>query len=42
VDDMLPAGCVRLAGARPETAALGPLFGGIIVERVPAQQMAAV
>jgi NADH-quinone oxidoreductase subunit G len=42
IDDKLPAGCVRLPGARPETAALGALFGGITIERVPAQQKAAV
>jgi len=42
IDDKLPAGCVRLAAARPETAALGALFGGLTIERVPAQQKAAV
>jgi NADH-quinone oxidoreductase subunit G len=42
IDDKLPAGCVRLAAARPETAALGAMFGGLTVERVPAQQKVAV
>ena len=42
VDDGLPAGCVRLAAARAETAALGALFGDIAVERVPAQRKVAV
>ena len=42
IDDRLPAGCVRLAAARPETAALGAMFGSLTVERVPMQQKAAV
>ena len=42
IDDRLPAGCVRLAAARPETAALGAMFGALTVERVPMQQKAAV
>jgi len=42
IDDKLPAGCVRLAAARPETAALGAMFGALTVERVPMQQKAAV
>jgi NADH-quinone oxidoreductase subunit G len=42
IDDRLPAGCVRLAAARPETAALGAMFDALTVERVPMQQKAAV
>jgi NADH-quinone oxidoreductase subunit G len=42
IDDKLPADCIRLAAARPETAALGPMLGGITAERVPAQQKVAV
>jgi NADH-quinone oxidoreductase subunit G len=41
IDDRLPAGCIRLATARAETAALGAMFGGLTVERVPMQQKAA-
>ncbi len=32
-DDCLPVNCVRLPGAHPVTAALGPLFGELTVER---------
>jgi NADH-quinone oxidoreductase subunit G len=42
VDDRLPDGCVRLAAARPETAALGPMFGPISAERVAGEQKVAV
>ena len=42
IDDRLPAGCLRLATARSETAALGAMFGTVTVERVPAQQKVAV
>jgi NADH-quinone oxidoreductase subunit G len=42
IDDKLPAGCVRLATARPETAALGAMFGAVTAERVPAQRKVAV
>jgi NADH-quinone oxidoreductase subunit G len=42
LDDKLPADCVRLVAGRPETAALGALFGAVTVERVPAQQKVAV
>jgi NADH-quinone oxidoreductase subunit G len=42
VDDRLPAGCIRLAAARPETAALGAMFGTVSTERVPAQRRVAV
>jgi len=42
IDDRLPAGCLRLATARPETAALGAMYGTLTAERVPAQQKVAV
>jgi NADH-quinone oxidoreductase subunit G len=42
VDERLPDGCVRLAGAHPETARLGAMSGALTAERVPAQQKAAV
>ena len=38
IDDRLPAGCIRLATARPETAALGAMFGVVTAERVPARE----
>ncbi|HEY7741618.1 MAG TPA: NADH-quinone oxidoreductase subunit NuoG [Burkholderiales bacterium] len=42
IDDRLPAGCIRLAAARPETAALGAMFGMVGAEGVPAQRRVAV
>jgi NADH-quinone oxidoreductase subunit G len=42
IDDKLPAGCIRLATARPETAALGAMFGVVTAERVPVQRKVAV
>jgi NADH-quinone oxidoreductase subunit G len=39
-DDRLPANCVRLSGACRETAALGPLFGALALERVSSQEKA--
>ncbi len=33
-DERLPAGCVRVAAAIPETSALGPMFGNLMVEKV--------
>ena len=42
IDDKLPADCVRLAAARPETAALGAMFGTVSIERVAQQQKVAV
>jgi len=42
IDDKLPADCLRLAAATPETATLGAMFGTVTAERVPAQQKAAV
>jgi len=42
IDDRLPADCVRLAAARPETADLGAMFGTVSIERVAQQQKVAV
>jgi len=42
IDDKLPADCVRLAAARPETAALGSAHGLLTVERVEQTQKVAV
>ena len=39
-DDRLPANCVRVPGACRETAALGPLFGTLTLERVASQEKA--
>jgi len=33
IDERLPAGCVRLAAAHRHTAALGPMFGPVSMER---------
>ncbi len=41
IDDRLPADCIRLAAARPETAALGAMFGTVGAERVAAQRRVA-
>ena len=40
VDDKLPANCVRLAAAQPETAALGDAAAALTVERVAQTQKA--
>ena len=40
VDERLPEDCIRLAAARPETAALGPMFGVITAERVAMRRAA--
>jgi NADH-quinone oxidoreductase subunit G len=42
LDDRLPAGCIRLAAARPETAGLGAMFGAVSAERVAGQRKVAV
>jgi len=42
VDDRVPANCIRLAAARPETAELGPMFGAVSAERLAAEQKVAV
>jgi NADH-quinone oxidoreductase subunit G len=33
LDDGVPDGCVRIAAAHPSTAALGPMFGGLEMEK---------
>ena len=42
VDDKLPDNCMRIAAARPETAALGAMSGTVTAERVPARGKVAV
>jgi hypothetical protein len=42
VDERLPDECIRLAAARPETAALGAMFGVLSAERVAGEQKVAV
>jgi NADH-quinone oxidoreductase subunit G len=42
VNERLPDGCIRLAAARPETAALGAMFGPVSAERVAGEQKVAV
>jgi len=40
LDDKLPDGCVRVAAGHASTAALGAMFGGLSVEKAPAEQAA--
>ncbi len=40
LDDKLPDGCVRIAAGHPSTAALGPMFGTVSLEKITAQQAA--
>jgi len=40
LDDRLPDGCVRIAAGHPATAALGPLFGALTVEKITSRQAA--
>jgi NADH-quinone oxidoreductase subunit G len=42
LDERLPAGCIRLAAARPETAGLGAMFGAVSAERVAGRRKVAV
>ena len=42
VDERLPDDCMRVAAARPETAALGAMSGTVTAERVPARDKVAV
>ena len=42
IDDKLPDGCMRVAAARAETAALGAMSGTLTAERVPAREKVAV
>jgi NADH-quinone oxidoreductase subunit G len=39
-DDKLPDGCVRIAAAHPSTAALGPMFGTVTLERITSERAA--
>ncbi|MEQ1775486.1 MAG: molybdopterin dinucleotide binding domain-containing protein, partial [Burkholderiales bacterium] len=39
IDDKLPAGCIRLAAAREETAGLGAASTELAVERIAGQRM---
>jgi len=40
LDERLPDGCVRVAAAHPSTAALGPMFGSLAIEKLSVQQAA--
>jgi NADH-quinone oxidoreductase subunit G len=39
-DDAVPDGCVRIAAAHPSTAALGPMFGAVTLEKVEVERAA--
>ncbi|HTM61634.1 MAG TPA: molybdopterin-dependent oxidoreductase, partial [Burkholderiales bacterium] len=40
LDDRLPDQCVRIAAGHASTAALGPMFGSVTLERIASQQAA--
>jgi NADH-quinone oxidoreductase subunit G len=40
LDDKLPDGCVRVAAGHASTAALGPMFGALALEKAPVEQAA--
>ena len=40
LDERLPDGCVRIAAAHPTTAALGPMFGTVALERITSERAA--
>jgi NADH-quinone oxidoreductase subunit G len=40
LDERLPDDCVRISAAHPTTAALGPMFGTVTLEKVTVQQAA--
>jgi NADH-quinone oxidoreductase subunit G len=40
LDERLPDGCVRVAAAHASTAALGPMFGGLSVEKAAVEKVA--
>jgi NADH-quinone oxidoreductase subunit G len=40
LDEKLPDGCVRIAAAHASTAALGPMFGALQIEKVKAEKAA--
>ena len=40
LDDALPDDCVRVSAAHPSTAALGPMFGSLSIEKLAAERAA--
>jgi NADH-quinone oxidoreductase subunit G len=40
LDERLPHDCVRISAAHPTTAALGPMFGTVTLEKLAVQQAA--
>jgi NADH-quinone oxidoreductase subunit G len=40
LDDKLPDDCVRLSAAHPTTAALGPMFGALTLEKATVREAA--
>ena len=40
LDDKLPDNCVRIAAGHPSTAALGPMFGAVTLDKITARQVA--
>jgi NADH-quinone oxidoreductase subunit G len=40
LDDKLPDDCVRIAAAHSSTAELGPMFGGLSLEKAPVEKVA--
>jgi NADH-quinone oxidoreductase subunit G len=40
LDDKLPDECVRIAAGHPASAALGPLFGTLTLEKITSRQVA--
>jgi NADH-quinone oxidoreductase subunit G len=40
LDEAVPDGCVRIAAAHPSTAAVGPMFGTLTLEKVEAERAA--
>jgi NADH-quinone oxidoreductase subunit G len=40
LDERIPEGCVRVAAAHPSTAAVGPMFGAVTVEKIAVGQAA--
>ena len=39
-DERVPDGCVRIAAAHPSTAALGPMFGAVGIEKITVREAA--
>jgi NADH-quinone oxidoreductase subunit G len=40
LDQAVPDGCVRIAAAHPSTAAIGPMFGTLTLEKVEVERAA--